>query len=181
LLPCLYRERAGISLYDALHEDTPGSQPFYFSKDTIKSVADVLGRFRSICDGHNVPQQNIRVFATEAMRTAKNRDEMLAAINRMSGLNVDILSPKMESLFGAMGARSGFNHADGLFMDLGGGSVQMTYVNSKAGDAYDVLAAEAATSMSFQNVTFQCFSIVPPDTKLSRHAVRCCQNDIGTK
>jgi retrograde regulation protein 2 len=83
------------------------------------------------------------------MRTAKNRDEMLQAIKSASGLIVDILSPRMESLFGAMGARSGFTQVDGLFMDLGGGSVQMTYVDSTAGSSYDVLAAEAAKSMPF--------------------------------
>lgn len=94
-----------------------------------------------------MPEENVQVFATEAMRTAKNKEDMLAAIRRESGLRVDILSPAMESLFGAMGARSGFDHVDGLFMDLGGGSVQMTYVNSKIEEDYDVLAAEAANSM----------------------------------
>ncbi|KAE9382250.1 hypothetical protein N431DRAFT_425681 [Stipitochalara longipes BDJ] len=83
------------------------------------------------------------------MRTAKNRDDMLQAIKSASGLAVDILSPGMESLFGAMGARSGFTQVNGLFMDLGGGSVQMTYVDSTAGTSYDVLAAEAARSMPF--------------------------------
>ena len=76
---------------------------------------------------------------------------MLAAIKQASGLNVDILSPGMESLFGAMGARSGYTSVDGLFMDLGGGSVQMTYVNSGTGegDGYDILAAGAARSLPF--------------------------------
>ena len=74
---------------------------------------------------------------------------MLKAIKDASGLTVDILSPGMESLFGAMGARSGFEQVDGLFMDLGGGSVQMTYVNSKEEDDYDILAAEAAKSMPY--------------------------------
>ena len=74
---------------------------------------------------------------------------MLEAIKEMSGLNVDIMSPGMESLLGAMGARSGFTEVDGLFMDLGGGSVQMTYVNSKEEEDYDVLAAEAAKSMPY--------------------------------
>ncbi|KAF8860868.1 putative retrograde regulation protein 2 [Acephala macrosclerotiorum] len=148
LLDCAYRERAGISLYDALHESTPDSKAFHFSKHTIDDVARTLGRFKGICDGYGVRKEHISVFATEAMRTAKNSDEMLAAIKKSSGLTVDILSPGMESLFGAMGARSGFVSADGLFMDLGGGSVQMTYVNSSA-DAYEVLAAEVATSMPF--------------------------------
>lgn len=149
LLHCIYRERAGISLYDALHESTPGSKPFYFSQDTITKVAQTLARFRRICDNYGVSSENIQVFATEAMRTAKNREEMLKAINDASGLTVDILSPGMESLFGAMGARSGFDQVDGLFMDLGGGSVQMTYVNSKEEDDYDILAAEAAKSMPY--------------------------------
>lgn len=83
------------------------------------------------------------------MRTAKNKEEMLKAIKEQSGLAVDILSPGMESLFGAMGARSGFNQVNGLFMDLGGGSVQMTYVDSSPGAGYELFAAEAAKSLPF--------------------------------
>ncbi|KAF4628650.1 hypothetical protein G7Y89_g9500 [Cudoniella acicularis] len=149
LLHCIYRERAGISLYDALHESTPDSKPFHFSEKTITKVANTLARFKGICDSYGVPKSNINVFATEATRTAKNRDEMLGAIKTSSGLAVDILSPGMESLFGAMGARGGFKDVDGLFMDLGGGSVQMTYVNTTAEGNYDVFAAQAARSMPF--------------------------------
>lgn len=82
------------------------------------------------------------------MRTAKNRDEMLNAIKAESGLSVQILSPAMESMFGAMGARSAFGDVDGLFMDLGGGSVQMTYLDSR-NNGYETLAAEAAKSMPY--------------------------------
>jgi retrograde regulation protein 2 len=148
LLPCVYRERQGISLYDALHESKPDSKAFHFSQAVINAVSKTLARFRLICDQYNVPPHQISVFATEAMRTAKNRDDMLEAIYKASGLKVNILSPAMESLFGAMGARSGYSHVDGLFMDLGGGSVQMTYVNSKD-SSYDLLAAKAAQSMPF--------------------------------
>lgn len=136
-------------MYDALHESGPDSKEFYFSKRTIERVADTFARFKSICDSYGVPQQNISVFATEATRTALNKDELLFAINKTSGFTVDILSPGMESMFGAMGARSGFTAVDGLFMDLGGGSVQMTYVNSSTGAGYEILAAEAARSMPF--------------------------------
>jgi retrograde regulation protein 2 len=149
LITCIYRERVGISLYDALHETGPDARPFHFSTHTIDQVAQTLARFKNICDGYGVPASNIGAFATEAMRTAENKDEMLSAVHQASGLRVDILSPAMESLFGAMGARSGYDHVDGLFMDLGGGSVQMTYVNSLTDPSYDVLAAKAAKSMPF--------------------------------
>jgi retrograde regulation protein 2 len=148
LLPCIYRERADISLYDALHESAPDSKPFYFSPKTISAVSETLVRFRYICDRYGVPVHQISVFATEATRTAENKDDLLEAIKSTSGLVVEILSPAMESLFGAMGARSGFHQVDGLFMDLGGGSVQMTYVNSKFSN-YDVLAARAAQSIPY--------------------------------
>lgn len=147
ILPCLYRERAGISLYDALHESAPGSKPFHFSDKTIKAVAGKLARFRGICNNYGVEQSRIIVFATEAMRTAVNQNDMVKAIRDASGLVVDILSPQMESLFGAMGARSPFGDVDGLFMDLGGGSVQMTYVPSGSDVASE--AARAGTSMPF--------------------------------
>ncbi|KAJ5038746.1 uncharacterized protein L3040_006426 [Drepanopeziza brunnea f. sp. 'multigermtubi'] len=145
LLHCIYRERADISLYDALHESTPSR----FSPTVMERVANTMARFASICESYQVPKKNINVFATEAMRTAENRDEMLAAIKKTSGLTVDLLSPEMESLFGAMGARSGYTNVDGLFMDLGGGSVQMTYVCSDDESGYDLLAAAAATSLPF--------------------------------
>lgn len=83
------------------------------------------------------------------MRTAKNKDKMLKAIEQASGMKVEILSPPMESLFGALGARSGYENVDGLFMDLGGGSVQMTYVNSNNVPEYYTLSAEAAKSLPY--------------------------------
>jgi retrograde regulation protein 2 len=147
ILPCLYRERAGISLYDALHESTGDSKPFHFSHATIKAVAGKLARFKSICDSYGVQKSRIIVFATEAMRSAVNKDDIMKAIKDASGLEVDILSPQMESLFGAMGARSPFGDVNGLFMDLGGGSVQMTYVPSGSDVASE--AARAGTSLPF--------------------------------
>ncbi|KAM0154937.1 hypothetical protein ACHAQE_004467 [Botrytis cinerea] len=130
LLPCIYRDRAAISLYDALHSSLPGSREFYFDAETISRVAGCLAGFKKICDSYGVLRKNIGVFATEAMRTAENREEMTRAIARESGLEVDILSPQVESLLGALGARSGFGGVEGVMMDLGGGSVQMTFMDS---------------------------------------------------
>jgi len=73
---------------------------------------------------------------------------MLDAIKAESGLTVHVLAPEVETLFGAMGARSGFSHVSGLFLDLGGGSVQMTYMNSNTGD-YAIPAARAGKSLPF--------------------------------
>lgn len=146
LLPAIYRERAGISLYDALHDGKSGSVEFMFSNEMITKVSQTLARFARICQQYKVPEHQISVFATEAMRTAHNQASMLSAIKSATGLNVQILSPAMESMFGAMGARSAFGDVRGLFMDLGGGSVQMTYLDSKK-YGYEIDAAVAAKSI----------------------------------
>ncbi|KAI1807383.1 Ppx/GppA phosphatase family-domain-containing protein [Daldinia bambusicola] len=107
-----------------------------------------LARFKSIANDYRVPAEHISVFATEAMRKAENAAEMLDAVLGSSGLGVHVLAPEVETLFGSMGARSGFDTVDGLFLDLGGGSVQMTYLNSSLDD-YEILAAKTGKSLPF--------------------------------
>ncbi|KAK6958158.1 hypothetical protein Daesc_000953 [Daldinia eschscholtzii] len=147
LLKCLYRERAAISLFDALHKSASGG-PLTFSSDVIAQVSMTLTRFKSIADDYGVPMEHISVFATEAMRKAQNAAEMLDAILESSGLGVHVLAPEVETLFGSMGARSGFDAVNGLFLDLGGGSVQMTYLNSSL-DGYEIVAAQTGKSLPF--------------------------------
>ncbi|KAI1190505.1 Ppx/GppA phosphatase [Nemania serpens] len=147
LLRCLYRERAAISLFDALKESSSGGS-YEFSPEVIPRVSRTLARFKFIADEFGVPPEHISVFATEAMRKASNAASMLSAIRSESGLDVSILAPEVETLFGAMGARSGFATVNGLFLDLGGGSVQMTYMNSSM-EGYEFQAALSGKSLPF--------------------------------
>ncbi|KAK8125076.1 retrograde regulation protein [Apiospora kogelbergensis] len=147
LLKCLYKERAAISLFDAL-STSPSSAPLNFPAETITLVSETLARFKTIADSYGVPLGHTTVFATEAMRKAENAASMLEAVYSTSGLGVCVLAPEVETLFGSVGARSGFAEVDGLFLDLGGGSVQMTYLNS-AMDDYEVAAAQAGLSLPF--------------------------------
>lgn len=161
LLKCLYRERADISLFDALTSSSSSSSSsgsLSFPPDTISLVSQTLARFRSIAvDDYGVPVEHVTVFATEAMRRAENAATMLEAISAEAhGLRVQILTPEVETLFGSMGARSGFVHVKGLFLDLGGGSVQITYMDThlasmQAADVpgYEIAAAQAGQSLPF--------------------------------
>ncbi|KAK6841918.1 hypothetical protein PG987_002778 [Apiospora arundinis] len=147
LLKCLYKERAAISLFDAL-STSPSSAPLKFPAETITLVSQTLARFKAIADSYGVPPAHTTVFATEAMRKAENAASMLEAVYAASGLGICVLAPEVETLFGSVGARSGFAEVDGLFLDLGGGSVQMTYLNS-AMDGYEVAAAQSGLSLPF--------------------------------
>ncbi|KAK0731621.1 Ppx/GppA phosphatase family-domain-containing protein [Lasiosphaeris hirsuta] len=162
LLKCVYRERAAISLFDALNSqsDTQGGLPLTFPVEIITLVSQTLARYRSIAiDDYGVPSSQVAVFATEAMRRAQNAVAMLEAIRAEApDLVVHILAPEVETLFGAVGARSGFVDVRGLLLDLGGGSVQMTYMDSYSAHArsrdeptvgYEIAAALAGQSLPF--------------------------------
>ena len=155
LLKCVYRERAPISLFDALSS----SSSLLFPDETITLVSQTLARFRAIAvDDYGVPSDQVRVFATEAMRRAQNATAMLETIRAASpGLHVCILAPQVETLFGSVGARSGFVDVKGLFLDLGGGSVQMTYLDTSAAKASlqeADLGAEIAAAVAGQSLPF---------------------------
>ncbi|KAI1339607.1 Ppx/GppA phosphatase [Xylariaceae sp. FL0016] len=147
LLTCLYRERAAISLFDALIASSSAGS-LSFSSEVVTQVSQTLARFKAIAVRYGVPLEHISVFATEAMRKADNAASMLDAIRKESGLGVKILAPQVETLFGAIGARSTFTHVNGLFLDLGGGSVQMTYMNSSTSE-YAIAAAQTGKSLPF--------------------------------
>ncbi|KAL2258244.1 hypothetical protein VTK26DRAFT_8531 [Humicola hyalothermophila] len=67
------------------------------------------------------------------------------------------LTPEVETLFGAMGVRSGFVAVKGLVLDLGGGSVQMTYLDTQTDKQWapvenrnhEIAAALAGRSLPF--------------------------------
>jgi retrograde regulation protein 2 len=77
---------------------------------------------------------------------------MLKAIaDATDGLGVQILDPAVETLFGAvMGSRSGLVSVPNgaLFLDLGGGSVQMTWVDTTK-ENYEINAAAAGQSLPY--------------------------------
>ncbi|GJC92002.1 PPX/GppA phosphatase [Colletotrichum higginsianum] len=159
LLRPIYRERAGISLFDALNTNpssdddaaAAATKPMTFPAETIAQVARTLARFRRIAVSYGVPPAHFSVLATEAMRRAANAGEMLAAIRAAADIGVHVLAPEVETLFGAvMGSRSAFVDISrgGLFLDLGGGSVQMTWVDTRLPD-YEIAAALAGESMPF--------------------------------
>ncbi|PNY25753.1 Retrograde regulation protein 2 [Tolypocladium capitatum] len=148
LLP-VYSTRAAISLFDAL---TASSSGLVFPPATIESVSCALSQFHQLAIVHGVPPAHIMILATEAVRRAANAAQMLDAIGQATGgLGVHILDPSVETLFGAvMGSRSGLVDVDGgaLFLDLGGGSVQMTWVDTGS-DRYEIDAAMAGESLPY--------------------------------
>jgi exopolyphosphatase/guanosine-5'-triphosphate,3'-diphosphate pyrophosphatase len=73
----------------------------------------------------------VRPVATSAIRDAGNREQFLAAARERSGLEVEVLDPEREAWFGYLAAVNSTTLSDGVVLDLGGGSMQLTRVEER--------------------------------------------------
>lgn len=161
IMPTVYQDRAGISLYDAQfsssglssgskdkekHKDkdkdkqkekeaaASGATRNPIPAETIDQVVSRLLRFKSTCADFQVPHGNVYVLATEATRTAPNSEAFRSKIREATGWEVQLLSKEDEGQIGALGIASSSRAVSGLAMDLGGGSTQITWVVAEDGD-----------------------------------------------
>lgn len=128
ITPTVYQYRCGISLYDAQNA-TGAKVPI--PSTIIEEVLAVLLQFKRTCQDFEVQDSNIRLVATEATRNAINREDLLGQIDKKTGWKVQLLTKEEEGRLGAMGIASSIGHIEGICMDMGGGSVQMTWVVKK--------------------------------------------------
>ena len=142
-LSTIYQHRSAESLYDAQYIDGV-KKPI--SPGAISRVTAELQRFRVVCDDYCVPAEHIHVVATEATRSAFNADAFLRRIKKKAGLTVRLLSQAEESRYGALGVASSLPHLDGVILDLGGGSVQMSWMQTQAGDIEPCSGSDVAGS-----------------------------------
>ncbi|KAG0243255.1 hypothetical protein BGX31_010977 [Mortierella sp. GBA43] len=97
------------------------------SEKVIDEVVRMFERWAALCQQANV--QRVRVIATEATRTAPNSEYFQGRIKEATGWTVELLSKAQEANIGALGVMASYHKIEGLFMDLGGGSVQLNYIS----------------------------------------------------
>jgi retrograde regulation protein 2 len=131
ILPTVYQDRAAISLYDVQQS---ASGPIPIPDATIRAVIKALLRFQATCKDFGVPEDQIRIVATEATRKAENSEAYRQAIRDATGWTVELLPKETEGRVGAYGIASSYDEVRGLVMDLGGGSTQITWMITKDGE-----------------------------------------------
>lgn len=68
---------------------------------------------------------DVKLFATAAIRNAKNTSEICTRIEKNTGIKVDVLSGEEEARFSFYGAVEDFPCTDGIMADVGGGSSEI--------------------------------------------------------
>ncbi|MBI3247478.1 MAG: hypothetical protein HYZ50_13330 [Deltaproteobacteria bacterium] len=107
---------------------TPGELPASAVEETVATIRRFLAGVRQeIAQGR---QFCVLAIATAAVRDATNRNALLGALKQETGVTVRILSGEEEARFGALAAMERLAFRDGVVMDLGGGSLQISRVRS---------------------------------------------------
>jgi exopolyphosphatase/guanosine-5'-triphosphate,3'-diphosphate pyrophosphatase len=75
--------------------------------------------------------EEVRPVATSAIRDADNQADFLAAALERTGLEVEVLAPEQEAYYGYLAAINSTALRDGVVLDLGGGSMQLTEVRDR--------------------------------------------------
>jgi exopolyphosphatase / guanosine-5'-triphosphate,3'-diphosphate pyrophosphatase len=73
--------------------------------------------------------ESIRVAATSATRDAANREQLVAAVRRAAGSELEVITGQQEAALSFLGATRGLDARDGPFLvvDIGGGSTEFVF------------------------------------------------------
>jgi exopolyphosphatase/guanosine-5'-triphosphate,3'-diphosphate pyrophosphatase len=101
----------------------------YISNERIEHLLQALKECRRVAQSRKA--ESLYVFATEAMRAAKNHEAVLQRIRAETNIKVDLISPKREVELSFAGSNL---DVDGdqpeLFFEIGGGSGQIAFIKN---------------------------------------------------
>jgi exopolyphosphatase/guanosine-5'-triphosphate,3'-diphosphate pyrophosphatase len=95
------------------------------SREGISMLMDTLYSFQIITRHHRL--QNVRCVATATVRQANNREEICRLVEGQTDFKMDILSEYEEAFYGFLAVVNSTNITEGITIDIGGGSTEITY------------------------------------------------------
>lgn len=99
------------------------------SEKGIKKLIFTLKKLNNIIDLFEIDRKY--VFATAAVRNAKNCDEILKRVKDELGIEIELVGGKREAKLGLDAVRSEYNFKDGVVIDIGGGSSEITIIEKE--------------------------------------------------
>lgn len=100
----------------------------------MERALNTIDVFAHFCRATKIAPDRVRAVATSAIRDATNREKFVAAAQKRSGLEIDVLSREDEARFGYLAAVNSTTLRDGAVLDLGGGSMQLVRTRERRAD-----------------------------------------------
>lgn len=99
------------------------------SQKGIDVLTHLVKNYLKIIQKYQVDQ--VIPVATAAVRNSTNVKDIIQQVKKKTGLKVRVLSDKEEAFYGNYAVRYTFNLYDGLSVDIGGGSTEVTLFKNK--------------------------------------------------
>jgi exopolyphosphatase/guanosine-5'-triphosphate,3'-diphosphate pyrophosphatase len=97
--------------------------------EPMERALETIELFAHFCRAMGI--EHVRPLATSAIREASNRAGFVRAAKERAGLDVEVLSREEEARYGYLAAVNSTTLSDGLALDIGGGSMQLTLVRDR--------------------------------------------------
>ena len=120
VLETIAEERLDLRLATELDGDSR------LSEQGIATTIDAVGEFAAFA--REAGAGSINVVATAAIRSARNRDELLARVHAELGIAIEVLEGREEAELAATGALHDLPIRSGVIVDVGGGSTEVARV-----------------------------------------------------
>ena len=98
----------------------------YLGNEQISRTIDALRLCRELASLDSI--KHVLLVGTSPVREAANWEEFLRRVEEETGLKMRVLTGNEEALYGVLGALTSIVAPSVLFFDLGGGSLELTYV-----------------------------------------------------
>lgn len=95
----------------------------------IQVLTDLVQNYLKIIEEYDV--YRVIAVATAAVRNSSNVEEIVSRVHEETGLSMRVLSDEEEAFYGNYAVRYTFNIYDGLSVDIGGGSTEVTLFKNK--------------------------------------------------
>lgn len=115
----------------------------------IRRVSQVLKECRILVEDLQI--EEVHAFATAAIRNARNCDEAVKEISKISGLKLQVISGETEAELDFLGVFHAADHvSNGLLVDVGGGSAELvTYTSEGMSHVVDLPCGSLNTYDSY--------------------------------
>lgn len=101
------------------------------SRAAMRRGLETLEIFGRYCAERGIATGSVDVVATSAIRDAENRGEFLALARKATAFEIRVLSAEAEAHAAYVAAVNSTTLADGVVLDLGGGSLQLVGVDGR--------------------------------------------------
>ena len=133
----------------------------------LQRLIDCMIDYRQLSDEHAV--ETIIAAGTSALRDAKNRTEVIEAVERAAGITIECISGKEEADLTFSGAVAGMSDIPELFtvIDIGGGSTEISMGSPGA------ITESVSLDIGSVRLTERFFTTLPPSASEIDAAKSC--------